>query len=123
MHGLVQLATRKWLEMEGTHERWKGQFCTKLDAVLPSGDHENWSLCEILFPHVKSAERQRPEEQSMRDWAQLLRKSAWYAWAKGDYRALQDSAEIDLALQLEKPGIYPGGDSWRVTSWRVTQFY
>jgi tetratricopeptide (TPR) repeat protein len=85
MHGLVQLATRKWLEMRGKQERWKAQFCTKLNLVLPNGNHENWDSCEILFPHAKSAERQRPEGRSVQDWAQILRKAAWYAWAKGDY--------------------------------------
>ena len=67
MHGLVQLATRKWLEMQGTQERWKAQFCMKLNAVFPNGNHENWGLCEILFPHAKSAERQRPEGLLVQD--------------------------------------------------------
>jgi tetratricopeptide (TPR) repeat protein len=93
MHGLVQLATRKWLEMEGTQERWKTQFCMKLNVVFPNGDHENWTLCETLFPHAKSAERQRPEDRFVQDWAQILRKAAWYAWAKGDYREAERMCE------------------------------
>jgi tetratricopeptide (TPR) repeat protein len=86
MHGLVQLATRKWLKVHGEDEKWKAQFCMKLNVVFPTGDHENWSLCETLFPHAKSAERQRPmENTSVREWAQILRKAGWYAWARGDY--------------------------------------
>ena len=41
MHGLVQLATRKWLEMHGEDERWKAQFCTKLNMVFPTGGYKN----------------------------------------------------------------------------------
>jgi tetratricopeptide (TPR) repeat protein len=87
MHGLVQLATRKWLAMHGEDEKWKAQFSRNLNAVLPTGDHENWARCEMLFPHVKSAERQRPrDDRSVQEWAQILQKAGWYAWARGDYR-------------------------------------
>jgi tetratricopeptide (TPR) repeat protein len=94
MHGLVQLATRKWLEMHREDERWKTQFCRKLNTVFPTGDHENWDLCKTLFPHAKSAERQRPiDNRSVREWAQILRKAGWYAWAKGDYREAERMCE------------------------------
>jgi tetratricopeptide (TPR) repeat protein len=54
--------------------------------VLPTGSHENWGRCEMLFPHVKSAERQRPmDDRSVQEWAQILQKAGWYAWARGDY--------------------------------------
>jgi Tetratricopeptide repeat len=86
MHGLVQLATRKWLAMHREDEKWKSQFSRNLNAVLPTGNHENWARCEMLFPHAKSAERQRPiDDRSVREWAQILRKAGWYAWARGDY--------------------------------------
>jgi hypothetical protein len=41
MHGLVQLATRKWLEAHGQIERWKHRFIKNLDAELPTGEYEN----------------------------------------------------------------------------------
>ena len=39
MHGLVQLATRKWLESHGQQEKWKQQFIRNLSAELPTGDY------------------------------------------------------------------------------------
>ncbi|ERF69453.1 hypothetical protein EPUS_07857 [Endocarpon pusillum Z07020] len=57
MHGLVQLATRKWLAMHREDEKWKAQFNRKLNAALPNGNHENWASCEMLFPHAKSRPR------------------------------------------------------------------
>ncbi|KAH8760639.1 P-loop containing nucleoside triphosphate hydrolase protein [Hyaloscypha finlandica] len=84
MHRLVQLATRKWLEAHEQQERWKQQFIKNLDAKLPTGEYENWVRCQTLFPHAQSAAAQRPQEQdSLRDWASILYKAAWYAWRMG----------------------------------------
>ncbi|KAH8722859.1 P-loop containing nucleoside triphosphate hydrolase protein [Phaeosphaeriaceae sp. PMI808] len=85
MHGLVQLATRKWLEVHDRLEQWKQRFVSNLCAAFPTGDYENWAVCQALFPHAKSAAAQRPErEDSLRDWASLLYKAAWYALKIGN---------------------------------------
>jgi hypothetical protein len=55
MHGLVQLAMRKWLGQHGQLERWKQQYIRNLYRVLPNGQYENWDRCQALFPHAKSA--------------------------------------------------------------------
>jgi hypothetical protein len=84
MHGLVQLATRKWLEAHEQQERWKQRFIKNLDAELPTGKYENWVRCQTLFPHAQSAAAQQPQEQdSLRHWASILYKAAWYAWSMG----------------------------------------
>jgi Tetratricopeptide repeat len=86
MHRLVQLATRKWLGAQGQLERWKQQYIRILSRVFPTGNYENWSICQALFPHAKSALAQPPEdERSMREWASILYNAAWYAWERGDY--------------------------------------
>jgi hypothetical protein len=84
MHRLVQLATRKWLEAHKQQERWKQQFIRNLHAELPTGNYENWVKCQALFPHAQSAVAQQPEERdSLRDWASILYKAAWYAVGMG----------------------------------------
>jgi tetratricopeptide (TPR) repeat protein len=99
MHRLVQLAMREWLKMHGEEERWKTQFIRKLNAVFPTGDHKHWGMCEKLFPHAKSAERQRPiEDRSVLQWAQLLRKAGWYAWSKGGYVEAQRMCELSAGV-------------------------
>ena len=86
MHGLVQLATLKWLEAHGEAEKWKQQFIKNLHAVYPTGDPENWSKCQALFPHAKSAEMQRPcDKEMVEKWGAILCNAAWYTWAKGSY--------------------------------------
>jgi len=63
IHGLVQLATRKWLEALQQQERWKQQFIRNLCAALPTREHENWIRLQTLFPHTQSAAVQQPEAQ------------------------------------------------------------
>jgi tetratricopeptide (TPR) repeat protein len=86
MHGLVQLATRKWLDVNGRLERWKLQYIKNLYAVFPTGAPENWSKCQALFPHAQSVVGQKPvARSSLREWAGILHNAAWYIGAKGNY--------------------------------------
>src|SRR5215469_7223311 len=86
MHGLVQLATRKWLEAHGQLERWKRQYIRNLRIHMRPGKYENWTVWQMLFPHVKSALTQQPgSEESLAEWATILYYGAWYAWARGSY--------------------------------------
>ena len=84
MHRLVQLATREWLKAHKQQERWKEQFIKNLSTELPTGEYKNWVKCQTLYPHALSAVLQQPEEEdSLRDWASILHKAAWYAWSMG----------------------------------------
>ncbi|KAF2675928.1 hypothetical protein K458DRAFT_352596 [Lentithecium fluviatile CBS 122367] len=97
MHRLVQLATRKWLQVHDELEQWKQRFVSSLCAAFPTGNYENWAVCQGLFAHAKSAAEQRPErEDSLRDWASLLYKAAWYAllignWVEAEAMSLQST--------------------------------
>lgn len=102
MHALVQLATRKWLEANGTLEQWKQCYIKNLSAEFPTGEHENWTYCQTLFPHVKSAVTQRPKAKgSLRDWASLLHNAAWYAWRKGNISEAVNLSEIATKVRKE----------------------
>ena len=84
MHGLIQLAVRKWLEDHGQVEKWKQQYIKNLCEEFPTGEHENWRKCWALFPHARAAITQQPkEEDSLREWSILLYNAAWYAWRRG----------------------------------------
>jgi hypothetical protein len=85
MHSLVQLATRKWLEVHSQLEHWKQQFLRNLCAEFPTMEYKNWSKFQALLPHAKSAAAQQPEVQdSLRDWASILCMAAWYMWKMGN---------------------------------------
>ena len=65
MHALVQLTTRKWLEANGKLEQWKQLYIKNLSAEFPTGEHENWIYCQVLFPHMKLAVTQRPKAEGL----------------------------------------------------------
>lgn len=93
MHGLVQLAIRKWLETRGQLEKWKQKFIKNLCAEFPTGNYENWTKCQTLFPHVKSAEAQRPiVEDSLWEWAVILSRAAYYLETKGAFAEAETMA-------------------------------
>jgi hypothetical protein len=73
------------METNGQLERWRQRYIKILCAEFPIGNYENWSKCQELFPHAQSAVAQQPKEQhSLRDWASILQKAAWYAWKMGN---------------------------------------
>ncbi|KAF2678089.1 TPR-like protein [Lentithecium fluviatile CBS 122367] len=85
MHALVQLATRIWLNKNSKLEQWRRQFISNLCAEFPTGQYENWTACQALFAHAKSAVGQQPEDKpSLAEWATLLYRAAWYAEATGN---------------------------------------
>ena len=100
MHRLVQLAMRKWLETHGQLEAWKQRYIKVLYEELPNGEYENWTYCRALFPHAKSAVIQRPKgDGSLREWASLLHKAAWYAWRTGSITEAVDLSEIAMKVR------------------------
>ena len=111
MHGLVQLATQKWLEAYGQREQWKQQFIRNLDAKFPTRNYENWDICQRLFPHAKSAAIQKPKERdSLIEWASLLCKAAWYSldignWPDAETVSLQSMKETKEA-SWDRPSLH-----------------
>jgi tetratricopeptide (TPR) repeat protein len=105
MHSLVQLATRTWLESEGQLDRWREQFISNLCAELPTGEHENWKECEALFPHARATLAQRPKDrESLKEWALLLHKAAWYAWRRGRARDAEQMSVMSMEVRSEVLG-------------------
>ncbi|UPX11168.1 uncharacterized protein EKO05_0001790 [Ascochyta rabiei] len=100
MHALVQLATRTWLAANRKLERWREQFICNLDAVFPTGEYENWTVCGPLFAHVKVAAKQQPEgDPLLLKWAALLYRAAWYAWRRSNATETKLLAEQSLEIR------------------------
>ncbi|KAK2596810.1 hypothetical protein QQS21_006139 [Conoideocrella luteorostrata] len=91
MHRLVQLATLEWLRAHDVYEQRKHQFIIRLCAEFPGGEYENWAKCQMLFPHAQSVSAQPPAgKESMKEWATILYKAAWYALKKGNGLEAED---------------------------------
>ena len=102
MHALVQLAMRKWLEATEQLEPWKQRFIHSLSVAFPPGKYENWTRCQALFPHVKSAMAQRPiAEGSLSNWVLLMYHAACYAWTKGSIVEAVQLSQAALKVSKE----------------------
>ncbi|KAF2865795.1 hypothetical protein BDV95DRAFT_506340, partial [Massariosphaeria phaeospora] len=105
MHSLVQLATRTWLKSQGQVDKWRERFIASLCAELPYGQHENWAKCQALFPHARAALAQRPkDEKSLKEWALLLYKAAWYAWQQGRAGEAGHMSTVSMEVREEVCG-------------------
>ncbi|KAF2818262.1 hypothetical protein CC86DRAFT_309553, partial [Ophiobolus disseminans] len=105
MHSLVQLATRTWLESQGQVDKWREHFIASLCAALPTGEHENREKCQALFPHARAALAQRPkDEESLKKWALLLYKAAWYAWQQGRAGEAEHMSTVSMEVREEVLG-------------------
>ncbi|KAJ6120892.1 hypothetical protein N7523_005172 [Penicillium sp. IBT 18751x] len=104
MHRLVQLTTHAWLSSHGELDQWRDKFISNLWEEFPTGEYENWERCQTLFPHIKSAMSQRPVSLiSLRQWATLLFRGAWYALESGniaDVREMATRSRNELAALL-----------------------
>ncbi|KAL8944298.1 MAG: hypothetical protein Q9211_000638 [Gyalolechia sp. 1 TL-2023] len=102
MHALVQLATRTWLKSNGQLEGWKQRYIKNLSAEFPTGKYENWTYCQALFPHAKSAATQEPSgDGSLKEWASLLYNAAWYAYEKGSISEAITLSEMAMEVRTK----------------------
>ncbi|KAI4125120.1 MAG: hypothetical protein LQ338_004448, partial [Usnochroma carphineum] len=86
MHRLVQLSTRRWLELFGDLERWTTRYIRMMSEVFPSGEYETWTLCRALLPHAEVMVRYQPaDRQDLLCWTAVLNRAGWYAAATGNY--------------------------------------
>ena len=106
MHRLVQLATRKWLEMQGTKEKWQEKALLVLADIFPNGRFESWATCESLLPHAqmvtqyKNAKEGCPEE-----FAHLLTNIACFDMRQGRYEIAHTRSLAAFEVQKKISGL------------------
>ncbi|KAI0454948.1 P-loop containing nucleoside triphosphate hydrolase protein [Xylaria acuta] len=88
MHGLVQLSTRKWLDMQKETEKFKMECISRLTQAFPPPYFSNWPICRKLFPHVEQAIHYHPEDkelQALENFGLILLYGGWYSTEQGGY--------------------------------------
>lgn len=72
-------------EMTGA-ERWAREVEEELYWDNIKGDYDNWTICQVLFPHAEAVLAYRPTEKKyLVYWSELLSRAGRYAVRKGNY--------------------------------------
>lgn len=94
MHSLVQLATRKWLDVDKRTEQFKEQFISRMAREFPKGEYRNWAKCRKLFAHAEGAINHRPiGGKPLEEWALVLYNGSRYADGQGRYSLAEKMAK------------------------------
>ena len=105
MHRLVQDATQAWLCDTGNFEKPFHLFVHRLWTSLPNGEFKNWTLCDTLFPHARSAAEHRPVQQEvLLKWASVMYNSAWYAIKQGNFSDALKMATVSMEVRAKELG-------------------
>jgi tetratricopeptide (TPR) repeat protein len=108
MHPLVQLATRKWLTLHGSLEKWQRESVRIISETFPEGEHVHWAACEALEPHAQTVLGYNSHDPRCKlEQARILHHSGWYAWARGNY--VTAKGRIEKALKTRTGLLGPDG--------------
>ena len=101
MHRLIQLATQKWLQIQGTKDEWQERALTKLADIFPNSEFESWITCDMLLPHAQKvlANDYRNKKYIIQK-AYLSRRLGVFDNTQGRYEAA--STRLSVALDLER---------------------
>ena len=109
MHDLVQLATRKWLEVQMQVGRWEKASLRIMAAAFPSGKHETWAACRVLLPHARKVLGYVLEETNATlDRSRIADNTVWYLFLVGEYAAAEKIGRTAVVgrenvLEVEHP--------------------
>ena len=103
LHRLVQIATRHWIERDGSTQKWIDCAIDRMAEKFPQFSYQrhNWAACETLISHVEEVLGNEPgSEQHQLESANLLTNSSWYLIErKGDYLLAEERSKNALAIQ------------------------
>lgn len=105
MHRLIQLATQKWIQIQGISDEWQERALNRLYEVFPkdSRHFESWIRCDLLLPHVQRIlENDYRNEESLLRKANLLSRLGDFDYAQGRFEAasIRHSVALDLVRNI-----------------------
>ncbi|KAM0724011.1 hypothetical protein Q7P37_001002 [Cladosporium fusiforme] len=106
MHGLVQLATQRWLKETQRLTHWQSRFVHNLENEFPVGTFENWAKCRTLFPHAMIVlGLTLTDRDTVLRQGSLLYNSGWYAWEQGNYVYAEKMEALCVELRRKVLGL------------------
>ncbi|KAL9630491.1 MAG: hypothetical protein Q9164_006387 [Protoblastenia rupestris] len=101
LHRLVQLATQKWLEIQGTKTKWQERALQVVRNEFPVAKFEAWETCDSLYPHAqKVLGYEYSNRESLLQYAILSHQVGWFDLSQG--RIENASTMFFTTLKLEK---------------------
>ena len=100
-HRLVQLATQKWLELEGEIDRWQEIALESVCYCIPHTVlHQDWREWETISPHVVRVLENDTGKTTFRTQDHLTERG-WLLLKHGDYIHVQQGSEAALPYYVE----------------------
>ena len=105
MHRLVQLCMQSWLEIENVRQLYENEAVGILSRRFPTGEHENWKMCELLLPHARRVLGYTyTSEDGQLCYASLCQNTSWYDWSQGRYESAFEAAEAAYSVRRKLLG-------------------
>ncbi|KFZ24249.1 hypothetical protein V502_01272 [Pseudogymnoascus sp. VKM F-4520 (FW-2644)] len=106
MHRLVQLSTRKWIELNGQLEKWRSEAIQVTAKLFPGGDYETWSDCQILLPHVRAVMSSKAlDQQDLLGVAAINTRLGWYYMLKGEFTRAEPILQEAIVVRERELGV------------------
>lgn len=106
MHDLVQLATRKWLEIQVQVGGFQKASLRIMAASFPCGDYETWAACRVLLPHAKKVLRYNLEDrEAILDQSTIAHNLASYLQFLGENAAAEEFVQTALIERTKVLGL------------------
>lgn len=88
IHNLVQVSTRKWLDIHREIAHWQERALEAVTNSFPSDSNniKQWTTCEALLPHVNVVLQRtykKPNKWLLREKAEILHKVSSYSCQQG----------------------------------------
>ena len=100
-HRLVQLATQRWLELEGEIDKWQEIALNSVCRCIPRSLHNrDWRKWETISPHIVRVLQNDTGKRNIRTRSHLA-KRAWLLHQQGDYMVVQPGSNAALPYHVE----------------------
>ncbi|KAF2000044.1 hypothetical protein P154DRAFT_576377 [Amniculicola lignicola CBS 123094] len=101
MHRLVQLSTRKWLDLHDELRAWVNRYIHLIKKEFPWPDPQTWGRCEALVPHAQAAiqpENLPDNKELLIEFSDILRcLIKWYG-LQGQLSTEEELGRSSLAI-------------------------
>lgn len=104
MHRLVQKSMRKWLEKQGTLDKYREAALSLLAETFPDGSFPTWKDCMALIVHADTVLELTADTENLSARSKLLQNCANFQNGRGQYAAAELKLTEVVKLRTELVG-------------------